>query len=184
MIYVLTGVAKSGKSYVARYLLEHYNLSHFGTDYLMMGLAIGNPALGIDHNADDALVADQLRPYLEAIIDAMVRNKIDYLIEGVHFNPDFAEALLKKYPGKIRVLYLGYPQVSVEDKVEELLKYRDKLENCWYKHYTKDQMNQLVEYMIRVSKTLEREAKMRNLPYLAIDNIVSQTPEIAMQLME
>lgn len=184
MIYILTGVAKSGKSYVARYLLEHYNLSHFGTDYLMMGLAIGNPSLGIDYNADDALVAEQLRPYLTAMIDAMVRNKIDYLIEGVHFNPDFAADLLRKYPGKIRVLYLGYPQVKVEDKVEELLKYRDKLENCWYKHFTRPQMNQLVEYMIKVSKTLEKETQAQNIPFVAIDNIVSQTPDIAMQLME
>jgi 2-phosphoglycerate kinase len=184
MIYVLTGVAKSGKSYVARYLLEHYNLSHFGTDYLMMGLSIGNPALGIDHNADDAIVANQLKPYLTAMIDAMVRNKIDYLIEGVHFNPDFAEELMTTYPGKIRVLYLGYPQVSVEDKVEELLKYRDKLENCWYKHFTRPQMIQLVEYMIRVSKTLQHETKKRNIPFIEIENIVIQTPDIAMQLME
>ncbi|MCK7487077.1 MAG: hypothetical protein MZU97_17385 [Bacillus subtilis] len=184
MIYLLSGVAKSGKSYVARYLLEHYNVSHFSTDYLMMSLSLGNPDLNIDHNADDAVVAKKLEPYLTAMIAAMVQNKTHYLIEGVHFNPDFMNRLLEKHPGKVKALYLGYEQVDVMEKVAELIKYRDRIENCWYRNFPTDEMIKLVKYMISVSRQIHQEADRYHIPYIDIYDIVDQAPAIVEQLME
>ena len=38
----------------------------------------------------------------------LIENKVDYLLEGVHFNPDFSRRLIEKYPNDIRIVYLGY----------------------------------------------------------------------------
>jgi 2-phosphoglycerate kinase len=184
MIYLLSGVAKSGKSYVARYLLEHYNVSHFSTDYLLMALSLGNPDLKIDYNADDAITAKQMEPYLMVMVDVLVQNKTQYLIEVVHFNPDFMNKILEKHPGKIKALYLGYEQVEATEKVAELIKYRDRIENCWYRHFSKDEMMKLVTYLISVSRQIHKEADHYHIPYIDIYDIVDQAPTIVEQLME
>ena len=105
MIYILTGIAKSGKSLVANRLIQKYSLPTFSTDYIMMMLVRGNKTLGIDPDGEDEIVANQLRPYINGLIQTMVENKVDYFIEGVHFNPDFARELLDKYPNDVHVLY-------------------------------------------------------------------------------
>ena len=120
MIYILTGIAKSGKSLVANRLIQKYSLPTFSTDYIMMMLVRGNKTLGIDPDGEDEIVANQLRPYINGLIQTMVENKVDYFIEGVHFNPDFARELLDKYPNDVKVLYLGYKDINVEDKINEL----------------------------------------------------------------
>ena len=90
MIFIISGIAKAGKTYLSKLIVEQYHLSCFSTDYLMMSLARGNPSLGINPNSSDITVSKQLRPYLEGMIVTMIENNIDYLIEGVHIQPDFA----------------------------------------------------------------------------------------------
>ena len=76
MIYILTGIAKSGKSLVANRLIQKYSLPTFSTDYIMMMLVRGNKTLGIDPDGEDEIVANQLRPYINGLIQTMVENKV------------------------------------------------------------------------------------------------------------
>lgn len=178
MLYILSGIAKSGKSTLANWILQDKKISHFSTDYLMMALSKGNPICGIDDRADDKVVAKAMQPYLLAMIQTIIHNGTDYLIEGVHFNPDFAAKLIAQYPYEISFLYLGYAQVTAERKRKELEHYRQVVPNVWYKDYDEAEMEKLVEFMIGESQTLEKRAHHYNIPYLNITDLPSQKQAI------
>ncbi|MBN2604303.1 MAG: adenylate kinase, partial [Bacilli bacterium] len=108
MIYIISGIAKSGKTYIAKELTKRYHIPYFSTDYIMMMLAKGNENLKIDVDACDHTVSQKLEPYIYALISTMVHNKIDYVVEGVHFNPDFGAKLIEEFKGKVKIIYLGY----------------------------------------------------------------------------
>lgn len=178
MIYIIAGISKSGKSYLSKLIAEKYHLGFFSTDYLMMSLARGNKSLGINPNSSDITVSNQLKPYLEAMVLTMIENKIDYVIEGVHFQPDFAQALIMKYPGKIKLVFLGYHTAKIEDKVNELQKFGPKTDNYWYSSMSKDDIISLVIYLVNESKKLYAECNKYNLPYVEVHDITTQAPQI------
>lgn len=184
MIYILSGVAKSGKTFIANKILKEYQISSFSTDYLMMTLARANESLGIDPDGDDALVADQLEPYLYMMIKTMIENQKNYLIEGVHFNPPFAEKLLQEFTGNVKFVYLGYANIDPLKKINELKMFENQLENRWYSHYTDKQMIELIQYMKLVSDHLKSESKKRDIIYFEVDNIELQADEIIRKLLD
>lgn len=174
MIYIIAGIAKSGKSYLSKLIAERFHLGYFSTDYLMMSLARGNKSLGVNPNSSDITVSNQLKPYLEAMIITMIENKIDYVIEGVHFQPNFAQDLLNRYPGKIKIVFMGFYTALVQDKVDELQKFGPKTDNYWYSSMSKDDVFTLVNYLIIESKKLFDECQKYHLPYVEIYDISSQ----------
>lgn len=184
MIYILSGVAKSGKTYIAKRLLEERQISYFSTDYLMMSLSLAAPELKVNHEEDDFVVASHMEPFLYYMIRSMIQNHIDYCIEGVHFNPTFAKKLLTEFKGQIRFLYLGFANVSWEDKLDELNRYRLAMENCWFKHYSYDQMVDLVKYLIEVSQRTKKESKQLGIPYIDVYDIFEQADAIINQLLQ
>ena len=133
MIYILGGIAKSGKTTIAKEFNKRFNIPYFSTDYIMMMLNRGNPSLLIDPEEGDSIVAKKLEPYVYGMLKTMIENKVEYLIEGVHFNPDFSAKLIKEFPNDIRIVYLGFKDTSVVMKIFELNKYKEELENVWGK---------------------------------------------------
>ena len=178
MIYILSGTAKSGKTTIAKEFIKRYNIPYFSTDYVMMMLHRGNSELEIDIDASDTSVSNQIKPYVYGMIKTMVENKVDYLIEGVHFNPDFSNDLLREYPNDIRIVYLGYKDTSVNLKLIELNKYKDKLENIWYSTYSNEKMIELIAYLINESLKTYNLCMTLGLRYIEVYDLNSQMNEI------
>jgi 2-phosphoglycerate kinase len=174
MIYILAGIAKSGKTTIAREFTKRYNIPYFSTDYIMMMLSRGNKELGVDPNSSDSSVARQIQPYVYGMIKTMVENKVDYLIEGVHFNPDFAKELITEYPNDIKLLYLGFRETSVILKIFELNKYKNKVENAWYSSFTDEEMVELVSYLIDESNRVYNLCVNNGLKYIDVFDLSSQ----------
>lgn len=184
MLYILSGVAKSGKSYVSHRMRDRLKLSCFSTDYLMVALGKGNPNLNIDIDADDDIVAKHLEPYLYSMIENMVANNVSYILEGVHFNPDFVAKLLKDFPGKIKLMYMIYPQIDIKEKAAELKKYSATMENCWFASFSDERLENMVSYMKNFSIQLEKACNEYHLPYYIVHNIVDECDEIIKILVE
>ena len=178
MIYILAGIAKSGKTTIAREFTKRYNIPYFSTDYIMMMLSRGNKELGVNPNSSDSSVARQIQPYVYGMIKTMVENKVDYLIEGVHFNPDFTKELVTEYPNDIKVIYLGYRETSVILKIYELNKYKNEVENAWYSSFTDEEMVELVSYLIDESERVYKLCLENDLEYIEVYNLSSQVDEI------
>lgn len=184
MIYILTGVAKSGKSTVVKHIHKRYNIPYFSTDYIMMMLHEGNPELDVDIDASDSTVSNQIQPYLHGLITTLIRNQETYVIEGVHFNTPYAKELLESYPNDIRILYLGYKNKKVFDKVQELEHYKLQIPNQWYAKLSKEKLEELVEYLIKESNRIYNECQNLQLPYFEVDNLTTQLEEIINYLIK
>ena len=183
MIYILSGIAKAGKSLISNEIRDRYNISVFSTDYIMMMLYKGNSDLNVDKDASDSSVSRQIEPYVYGLIETMIENNSDYLIEGVHFNTPFARKLLNRFGDKIRILYIGYKDISVEDKVNELNHYKDQIDNTWIFDLMDGKIEDTTEYLIEESKRVYNECMEHNLDYIDIYDINKQKEEVIQALL-
>lgn len=184
MIYILTGIAKSGKTTIAKEFNKRYNIPHFSTDYIMMMLNRGNSELEIDPLEGDSLVASKIQPYVYGMLKTMIENKVDYLIEGVHFNPDFSLELLEEFPNDVKILYLGYKDTSVIMKIYELNKYKDVIENAWFESYSDNELVKHVSSLIDESKIISDLCEYHHLKYIDIYDLNSQIDEVIEYLIK
>ena len=72
MIYIVTGIAKSGKSLVAKEIKRRFNYSIFSTDYLMMMVHYGDGKSNLDIHASDSTVAKKIEPYTYGLIKSLI----------------------------------------------------------------------------------------------------------------
>ena len=183
MIYILSGIAKAGKTLLSAEILEKHKISHFSTDYIMMMLARGNSKLSIDVNASDSTVAKSIEPYVYGMIKTMIENKDTYLIEGVHFTTDFSRKLLDEFKDDIRIIYLGYKDISKEDKIKEVKKYKHLMNNPWLFDFPLMPLEEIIEYMIGESKRIYDECQEHNLEYIDVYDINKQKNDIISMLL-
>lgn len=87
MLYLLGGAARSGKSLVARKLLSAASIPYFSLDFLMMGLARGLPASGVDPDTPSTEVAERIWPVVRGMAANILEVELDYLIEGDSITP-------------------------------------------------------------------------------------------------
>lgn len=178
MIVLIGGVAKSGKTTLAKQLLKEEQLAYFSTDYLMMSFVKGNPSLGIHADDDDFVVAKSLEPYLLGMIETMVHNRLNYCIEGVHLYPDFGLQMTHLFPNDVLYICLGYANSSIEEKKKELIDTMDLNENPWYRTYSNQEMDRLVLYLIQESNKLRIRCDELGLPYFEIQRIQEILPQL------
>lgn len=183
MIYVLTGMAKTGKTIVAKELAKQTRYSILSTDYLMMMLHKANQSIGVNADESDPSVSKSLEPYIEAMIETMMENKDNHIIEGVHFLPSFAHRLLKKYPQSIKIIFFGYKDWTPQQKMDDLMTYKHQTINCWYKHLDEKALYELSDYLVKESNKLFKQVESYNLTYVEISNVIFQTTDIINQLL-
>lgn len=184
MIYILAGIAKSGKSIVSQSILKSYQIPVISTDQIMMMLHYGNPELKLDINASDDTVSRKLEPYLYGLIKSLTSSKKDTLIEGVHFRAEFVHQLQKQFPNQIRPVFLGYQDQQPQNKANELDLNRRLTDNCWYDHMNKEQLLNLARYMIQESKRIFNECQIYSQTYIEIFDIIKQKDSIIIELMQ
>lgn len=174
MIYVLTGIAKSGKSTIAKEFHKQTHIPYISTDNIMMMLHYAQHPENLDIDASDSSVATILEPYIYGLIKSLIDNHETYIIEGVHFNTSFAKQLLEKYPNDINIIYLGYKDCTAVSKVQELERYKSVIPNQWYAHLNSQELYDLVVYMISESQRIYHECVSKQLKYIEVYNIIHQ----------
>jgi len=65
MIYLIGGIARSGKTLVRKEILKRYKISGIGTDSIRYMLSQTQPELGIDHNKPSTHNGPLMWPYLD-----------------------------------------------------------------------------------------------------------------------
>jgi 2-phosphoglycerate kinase len=184
LVYIVTGVAKSGKSLVSKTIQKQYQLSCISTDEIMMAQHKTNPTLELDIYASDSTVARIIEPFIKQVIIDAISQDTSLLIEGVHFNTDFAYTLLQEYPNSVRIVYLGYESVTVEQKVQELYTHQNEIDNPWIFHHRGERVEDIVQYLREESARIHRECETYNLPYIDVYDITTQIPEITALLFD
>ena len=165
MLYLISGTSRSGKSLLARELHRDHGIPYLSTDWLMMGFNDGIPEYGIHHLLWPNEMAEKLWPFLKGMIDNMVFEGMDYVIEGEAMLPELIVQLVKQYPDQLRVIFVGYSTISVEDKVEQV-KHFTKRDDDWLTSEPDDYIADHIKNMIGYSQKIQSECEKFSLNYI------------------
>ncbi len=130
MLFLVSGTSKSGKTFIAKKILTENQIPYLSLDWLMMGFNDGIPEYEIHHLLWPNEIAEKMGPFLLGMIDSMLIDGMDYVIEGKAMLPQLVADLVEKHPDKIKVVFVGYTEINVEDKVALVRKHGDG-ENDW-----------------------------------------------------
>ena len=175
MIYLIGGTLKSGKTYVARKIMEEKKIPFFETDFL--NYALSDEGL-FNYDDDDEKVALYLEPKITRIIDFLIKYNGDYVIEGAHISPELILKLKEKYDKLIKPVVLGYPNTTAKFKYDSIISKDDSNESSWYKTLSEESFKELLKRKIELSKKHQNVCIKNDIKYFDVDDISKSYKEI------
>lgn len=182
MLYLIGGVAKGGKTYIARKIMEDNNIPYFSTDFLLWSLS-DKGIVNLNHNDPDSIASKILEPFISSIIDYLIWNEDEYVLEGTHITTEFVRNMQEKYPNKIRACFLGYQEAESENKFNEIMKYEKTLNNKWYRVLKEAEFIEFLKKKIEESKDLKEKCIKLDYTYFEVKDISKQSKEIIRYLL-
>jgi hypothetical protein len=164
MLFLVSGTSRSGKTLIAKKLLAEKQIPYLSLDWLMMGFNDGIPEYGVHHLLWPNEIAEKMAPFLLGMIDCMLIDGMDYVIEGEAMLPQLVAELVEKHPDKIRVVFVGYTDINVEDKVALVKKHSDG-GNDWLTNESDEYIRDHIKNMIAYSKTIKNGCEKHGLSY-------------------
>ncbi len=164
MLFLVSGTSRSGKTLIARKILADYQIPYLSLDWLMMGFNDGIPEYGIHHLLWPNEIAEKMAPFLRGMIDNMLVDGMDYVIEGEAMLPQLVADLVEKHPDKIKAVFVGYTEITVDDKVA-MVKEHGHEENDWLTSKSDEYIRDHIGNMIAYSKMVKNGCEQHGLPY-------------------
>jgi hypothetical protein len=164
MLYLVGGVSRAGKSFLARRLLTQHRIPYFSLDILMMGFANGYPAFGLDPETSAFVRGEQLWPIVRAMAVNILEEVLvhpTYLLEGDTLLPEHVAELAHNYAGQVRACFIGYAQLNVIEKLRDIR----QSEADWANYYTDEQALAFLAGEVEYSRYLQRECAAHGLRY-------------------
>ena len=165
MLFLVSGTSRSGKTLIARKILADKKIPYLSLDWLMMGFNDGIPEYGIHHLLWPNEIAEKMEPFLRGMIDNMLVDGMDYVIEGEAMRPQWVAELMEKHPDKIRAVFVGYAEITVEEKVA-LVKRHNAGDNDWLTRKSDEYIKDHIGNMIAYSKMIKAECEEHGLSYV------------------
>jgi hypothetical protein len=163
MLIFLGGAARTGKGILERRLLTEQRLPYFSVDVLKMGLARGAPEYAIDPDAGAIAVAERIWPLVREMSHNLISEASPYLIEG-EILPAQVAWLRDEYPARVLGCFLGYPTISVEQKLSDLRRYGGHA-NDWPHSLPDDALRAIIEREIAFSQYLQAECAAHRMAF-------------------
>ena len=119
----------------------------------------------------------QLWPFLREYLDQLAYEDIGYVVDVYHVRPcDIGE---NKEVNDTQVLFLGYPTISVENKVNEIRKYAR--EQDWTEELTHQELGSIVKRLIEESQMLQIECLKYGLKFVDMGHNHTEILEVTLQ---
>ena len=164
MLYLIGGTSRSGKTLIAKKILADRQIPYLSLDWLMMGFNDGIPEYGIHHLLWPNEIAEKMAPFLQGMVKNMLFDGMDYVIEGEAMLPPLIAELIEKHPDAVKVVFMGYTDIAVEDKVALVKKYSDG-ENDWLTNESDAYIRDHIGNMISYSKMIRKGCQEHGLSY-------------------
>ena len=116
VLYLVGGAARSGKTIIARRMLEQPSVPYFSVDYLISGLSAGSTDLEMLHELPNQTRGERIWPVLSGLLRNIVEVETSYLVEGDSLLPSRVAEFSAQYAGRVRACFLGYARCDVEEK--------------------------------------------------------------------
>ena len=127
MIILITGASHTGKTLLARRMLEKYKYPCLSMDHLKMGLIrSGQTALTPE---DDEELTDYLWPIVREMIKTAVENGQDLIIEGCYVPFDWRRDLDERYLSHIRFICLAMSDGFIDAHFGEIQRHACAIES-------------------------------------------------------
>ena len=165
MLYLLGGAARSGKSITTRRILAEKGLPFFCLDHLAHGAANTIPQLQIDLDSDDACVGEQLWCLVKSIAKMMIKDRLDYLLEGAALQPKHANELLTEFPNEVRAVFIGYAEADISEKFKQIKTHGGGADD-WMMKFEDALIKREVERLKMVSQVLRDECAKFEIRYI------------------
>lgn len=157
------GVAKSGKSTLAEKLCQNKNYNHIPLDYFASSLKHNFPETKITSNVIiNEESSKNLSLLLSRVINIMNDKEEPFIIDSAHILPKHIIEYIDL--NKWDIYYIGYPNITKEDKFNILRKY-DK-ETDWTRKRTDEELLNTIDKLIILSKEIELQCKEYNIPFI------------------
>ena len=162
---IIAGVARAGKTTVCKELCKR-GFSHFTCDSLVYSLEHVFPELGINQEEMTKGVKEtsrNLAPLLLTLAKCMEEEYLPYpvVFDVYQFMP---EDYIKYDKKDIKVYFLGYPDISIEEEFKILRANKSPQE--YTQKYTDEYLKRLIEQRINESKYIKEECEKYNLPFI------------------
>lgn len=164
---LILGVAKSGKSYLARKININRNYNYIPLDYFTSSFKHNIPESGIKSDVIiDKNSSEKLAKFLSRVIEIIdyVDNE-KYLIDSAHIYPKDIIKYIDR--NKWDIYYIGYPNISVDDKFLELRKY---VHGGWPFEKSDDELKNILKELIKISKEIRSQCNEYNIPFIDSSN--------------
>ena len=168
MIYILGGASRSGKTLLSRRAVSEKGIPYFPLDALFGGLANGVPQLDIMYDQSFTERAEKIWPVAKPLLGFFFHEERDFLIEGDSILPVQVQELASE-GNKVRACFLGYSEVSKEEKIALVRMYHQGTID-WTKDISDEEMLDLVDQMIEFSKYLKEECAKYDIEYFDISH--------------
>ncbi|MGN1194443.1 MAG: adenylate kinase [Acutalibacteraceae bacterium] len=127
MIILITGATHTGKTLLAKKLIEKYRYICISIDHIKMGLIrSGNTDIGVEN--DEALT-NYLWPIVREIIKTAIENGQDLIIEGCYIPFDWRKDFGEEYLRHIKFYCLVMSRKYIEKNFEKINGFESVIEN-------------------------------------------------------
>jgi hypothetical protein len=164
MLLLLGGAARSGKSIIARRILAEKRIPFFCLDHLAIGVAHSLPQLHVDLDSDDASVGEIVWPLVKSMSAVMLKDRINYLLEGALLQPKHAHELMAEFPTQVKACFVGFAKAQIAEKFEQVKRYGGGPDDWMMQFDDGTIMNELERLKI-VSEALREECRKYQLQY-------------------
>jgi len=127
MIVLITGASHTGKTVLAKKLLEKYKYPYLSIDHLKMGLIrSGYTKLTVK---DDDKLTEYLWPIVCEMIKTAIENRQNLIVEGCYIPFDWVNDFEKEYLDNIRYYCLVISKKYIENDFDNIKKYANAVES-------------------------------------------------------
>ena len=148
MIILITGASHTGKTLLARRMIEKYHMACLSIDHLKMGLIrSGQTALTPE---DDEALTDYLWPIIREMIKTAVENRQDLIAEGCYVPYSWRRDFDERYLPSIRFICLAMTEAYIDGHFDLILGHASDIErrlddSCCTAEWLKAENRQIIE---------------------------------------
>lgn len=167
---IIAGVPRVGKTTVCSKLAQSLKYQHLAMDAIMIAFEEALPKMGIKHTDrwDVVETSKQIIKFVARMAQTGNYDKLDYRVafDLYHITPkDYFENVDK---GCCDIYFLGYPNITVEEKLKEIRKFDTQYD--WTSKKSDDIIIEYLKDYIDISKWLQEECKKYQLPFVDVSH--------------
>lgn len=156
---IIAGISRGGKTTTCYEIMKKMNYQYMQMDIIVRAFQDNFPETGITHADLFFNVSKKLAPFLNTCVESFEKGNL--LMDVYQLTPeDYVKYINRDV---CDVCFIGYPDISVEEKFCEMRKYEQREED---NQKTDEELKQKCQKLVGQSKYLKTECEKWNVPFL------------------